>query len=93
MYINPPCLFSLQVFKLSPELRQEIDETNNVVDECNQSVFDRKVIVAKMRNYKFKEYIMRTMVKLLDQCEEDWTKEQKKLQKLKIEEKMEMAKK
>ena len=38
-------------------------------------------------------HIMRTMVKLLNKREDDWTQEQRRLQKLKIEEKMEMAKK
>lgn len=39
------------------------------------------------------DHIMRTMVKLLNKREDDWTQEQRRLQKLKIEEKMEMAKK
>ena len=39
------------------------------------------------------DHMMRTMVKLLNKREEDWTEEQRKLQKTRLEEKMEMAKK
>ena len=39
------------------------------------------------------DHIMKTMVKLLNKREDEWTKEQKQLQKLKIEQKMELAKK
>ena len=39
------------------------------------------------------DHIMRTMVKLLNKREDDWTQEQRRLQKLKIEQKMELAKK
>ena len=101
-----------QVFKLPSQLCQEIEDTNNVVAECNLSVFDQKAIVAKSRNYKFKaksirndivlhkssfttapDHIMKKMVTMLNKREDDWTQEQKWLLKLKIEEKIDMAKK
>ena len=101
-----------QVFKLPSQLRQEIENTNNVVAECNLSVFDQKAIVAKSRNYKFQakgirndivlhkssfttapDHIMKKMVTVLNKRQDDWTQEQQRLLKLKIEEKIEMAKK
>ena len=40
--------------KLPSRLRQEIDDTNNMVAECNLSLFDQKSKVAKSKNSKFK---------------------------------------
>ena len=100
------------MFKLPSEQRKQIEDINNIVAECNLSVFDRKAAVAKCRNKKFKaksirndvvlhkssfetspDYVIKKMVKLLNKREDDWTQKQKSLLKLKIEEKMEIAKK
>ena len=55
---------TLQVYKLPSQLGQEIDNTNNVVAECNLSVFDKKAKVAKSRKYKFKAKGIRNEVVL-----------------------------
>ena len=43
-----------EVYKLSKKLRKTLSDTNNVIAERNLSVFDRKSVIAKYRNYKFK---------------------------------------
>ena len=43
-----------QVYKLPSDFRKKIEVTNNVVAECNLSIFDHKAKVAKSRNYRFK---------------------------------------
>ena len=42
------------IYKLPSALRKELNDTNNIIAERNLSVFDRKLVVAKTRNYKFK---------------------------------------
>ena len=41
------------IYKLPSALRKELIDTNNIA-ERNLSVFDRKSVAAKTRNYKFK---------------------------------------
>ena len=43
-----------EIFKLPSELRKELDDTNNIIAECNLSVFNQQSVVTKCRNYKFK---------------------------------------
>ena len=42
------------IYKLPLALWKELNDTNNITAEWNLSVFDRKSVVAKTRNYKFK---------------------------------------
>lgn len=42
------------MYKLPSDFRKKIEVTNNVVAECNLSIFDHKAKVAKSRNYRFK---------------------------------------
>ena len=48
--------------KLPVQIRKEIDNTNNVIAECN--LFDQKAIVTKSRNNKFKAKGIRNVVVL-----------------------------
>ena len=43
------------IYKLPSALRKELNDTNNITAERNLLVFDQKSVVAKTRNYKFKE--------------------------------------
>ena len=42
------------IYKLPSALRKELNDTNNTITERSLSVFDRKSVVAKTRNYRFK---------------------------------------
>ena len=68
------------------------------VAKCRNKKFKAKsirndVVLHKSSFETSPDYVIKKMVKLLNKREDDWTQKQKSLLKLKIEEKMEIAKK
>ena len=48
-----------EIYKLPSTFRKDLDVTSNIIAECNLSIFNKRAVVAKSRNYKFKDKSIR----------------------------------